>query len=102
MSSTRFIIVTSLSGLAALVILLQVIFGYKEGNDERQLQQLDATLQQGALYDTHLLQIAQRVAQVAQQTQDQQLKDLLERQHFQIRPSSASGAPAAPENSTTR
>jgi hypothetical protein len=94
MTYPRFLTLTTLSGVVALCILLQIVFVRLTQTDELRLQQTEAALQQGELCDTRLVQIAKRIAQVAQQQQDQQLKDLLTRQGFEMKPPAGSNAPA--------
>jgi hypothetical protein len=100
MSFARFVILTSLSGLIALCLLLQIVFARLTLADEVRVSRTEQALQEGETFQTRLVQIANRVAQLAQQQQDQSLKDLLTRQGFQIKqPAAASTAPAssAPE-----
>lgn len=99
MSFPRFVILTSLSVVIALCIFLQVIFVRNAQVDEVQVQRTEAALQQGELFQTRELEIAKRIAQVAQQQQDQALKDLLARQGFPMR--QPAGAPAAPTPSAS-
>jgi hypothetical protein len=98
MSFLRFVILTSLSAIIALCILLQIIFVRLAQADGVRVAQTEQALQQGELCQTRLVEIAKRVAQVAQQQQDQSLKDLLARQGFQIKQQAA--APAAAPAST--
>jgi hypothetical protein len=96
MNRLQFIIVTSLSGVIAFCIFLQIILVRISANDDQRARDAQAKLQQGQLCFTRLQQIAGRIAQVAQQQDDQQLKDLLQRQNIQIKPNAAaSGTPAA-------
>lgn len=95
MNRLQFIIVTSLSGVIAFCIFLQIVLVRISANDDQMARDDQAKLQQGQLCFTRLQQIAGRIAQVAQQQDDQQLKDLLQRQNIQIKPApAASNAPA--------
>jgi hypothetical protein len=97
MNRVQFIIVTTLSGIVALCIFLQIIFVRLLGSDQTRLRDTEQAMQSGQNDFTHLQQIATRVAQLAQQQNDQALKDLLARQNIQIKPGSDdanSGAPA--------
>lgn len=95
MSFPRFIVLISLSGLVALGTLLQIFFAGEEQSSNQKLQRTEAALQQGQLCETQLVGIAKRVAQLAQQQQDQSLKDLLTRQGFTIKqPASTPAAPS--------
>jgi hypothetical protein len=102
MNRVQFIIVTTLSGIVALCIFLQIIFVRLLGSDQSRLRDTEQALQAGQNDFTHLQQIATRVAQLAQQQNDQALKDLLARQQIQIKANpddanaSAPAAPAAP------
>ena len=97
MNRLQFLILTSLSGVIAFCILFQIVFVRMAQADELRLKQTEESLQQGQLFLNHLQQIASRVAQVAQQQQDQNLKDLLTRQGIQFRPpaNSSSTTPAS-------
>jgi hypothetical protein len=106
MSYLRFIILTALSTVVALCILLQIVLVRAVQADDLRLKQTEADLQQGQGCFTRLQQIATRVGQVAQQQQDQGLKDLLARQNIQIRapapaPAPAPTTPSAPSASST-
>jgi len=100
MNRLEFTIVTCLSGVIALCIFLQIIFVRFSAADELRLRQTDDTLQQAQQFYTHSRQIAQRIAQVAQQQNDPALKDLLTRQNITIK-SDTNAAPAAPEAPST-
>ncbi len=106
MNRIQFIIVTILSGVVALCIFLQIIFVRLSAADETRLRQIGEALQEGQSDFDHLQQIATRVAQLAQQQNDDQLKDLLVRQNIQIKDNATAGAaaataPSTPESSTT-
>ena len=92
MNRLQFIIVTSLSGVIALCIFLQIIYVSVSSNDDVRARTAQASLQQGQLCFTRLQQIAGRIAQVAQQQNDQDLKDLLQRQNIQIKPNATTTA----------
>jgi hypothetical protein len=51
---------------------------------------------EGQSFDLHVRQVAARIYQVSQQTQDQGLKDLLTRQQITIAPSTDSTSTAQP------
>jgi hypothetical protein len=96
MNRLQFIIVTSLSAVIALCIFLQIILVRISATDDQRAREAQASIQQGQLCLNRLQQIAGRIAQVAQQQDDQALKDLLTRQNIQIKP-----APAADTTTTT-
>lgn len=93
MTRLQFIIVTSLSAVIALCIFTQIILVRVSANDDQRARVAQASVQQGQLCFNRLQQIAQRIAQVAQQQNDQQLKDLLTRQHIEVK--SGASTPAA-------
>ena len=96
MNRLQFLIVTILSGIVALCIFLQIIFVRLLGADQSRLRDTEQALQAGQNDFTHLQQIATRVAQLAQQQNDEALRDLLARQNIQIKanPDEATSAPA--------
>ena len=107
MNRVQFLIVTTLSGIVALCIFLQIIFVRLLGADQSRLRDTEQALQAGQNDFNHLQQIATSVAQLAQQQNDQALRDLLARQQIQIKapdqgnasapaPAPAAPAPAAP------
>jgi hypothetical protein len=96
MNRVQFIIVTTLSGIVALCIFLQIIFVRLLGSDQARLRDTEQALQAGQADFTHLQQVATSIAQLAQQQNDQALKDLLVRQQIQIKaPDEANSAPPA-------
>jgi len=94
MNRIQFIVVTTLSGIVAICIFLQIIFVRLAAADELRLRQYGEALQEGQSDFEHLQQIATRVAQLAQQQNDDQLRDVLTRQNIQIKdnPNGAAGA----------
>jgi HAMP domain-containing protein len=98
MNRIQFLIVTILSGIVALCIFLQIIFVRLLGADQSRLRDTEQALQAGQNDFTHLQQIATRVAQLAQQQNDEALRDLLARQNIQIKanPDAATSTPPAP------
>jgi hypothetical protein len=101
MNRLQFIIVTSLSGVIALCIFVQIILVRMSATDELNVQKAQATLQQGQLCYTRLQQIAGRVAQLAQSQNDQVLKDLLTRQNITIKPPGSDGSAPAGASAPT-
>jgi hypothetical protein len=95
MNRLQFTILVSLSGVIALCLLLQVIFSRMSSSNENRLQNLEAKLQDGQLCLTHWKQIATWTGQLAQQQNDQALKDVLTRQGLQIK-QNTNAAPEAP------
>ena len=101
MNRVQFIIVTTLSGVVALCILLQIIFVRLSAADELKLRQVSAALQEGQTDFDHLQQIATRVGQLAQQQNDDQLRDVLKRQNIQIKGPATNAAPTPTTTGTT-
>lgn len=102
MNRVQFIIVTALSGLVAFCILLQIIFVRISAADELQLRSINVALQEGQADLDHLQQVATRTAQVAQQQNDDQLRELLTRQNIQVKapPSSTTTQPSTTTTAT--
>jgi hypothetical protein len=96
MNRIQFIVVTTLSGIVALCIFLQIIFVRLSAADEMRLRQYGEALQEGQSDFDHLQQIATRVAQLAQQQNDDQLRDLLTRQNIQIKDNTNAATAVAP------
>jgi hypothetical protein len=99
MNRVQFIIVTTLSGIVALCIFLQIIFVRLLGADQARLRDTEQALQAGQNDFNHLQQIATSVGQLAQQQNDQALRDLLARNDIQIKANpddSNASAPAPP------
>jgi hypothetical protein len=95
MNRIQFIALTSLSGVIAFCLLLQVIFSRMSASDGDRLRTLEAKLQDGQLCVTHWKQMVTWTGQLAQQQNDQALKDLLGRQGLQIKQPQGTNAPAA-------
>jgi DNA-binding protein H-NS len=97
MNRIQFLIVTILSCFVALCIISQLCLSWSLTSKETSLRQTEAALQQGEADANHLQQIATRIAQLAQQQNDEQLRDLLTRQNIKINNGgSTNAAPAAP------
>jgi HAMP domain-containing protein len=96
MNRVQFLIVTILSGIVALCIFLQIIFVRLLGADQSRLRDTEQALQAGQNDFTHLQQIATRVAQLAQQQNDEELRNLLTRQNIQIKANPDEAAPGTP------
>ncbi len=96
MTRTQFLVLTSLSALVAALFLLQIAIMRLAQGDQSRLLQARAVISQGQACDQRMRQLATRVYQVAQQTQDPGLKDLLTRQQIVISANPAADAAAAP------
>ena len=88
MNRTEFLIVTSLSGLVAILLILQIVFARMANVEQTRVMQAQQFVNQGQVCLKNLQQLALRTAQLSQQTGDQGLKDLMARQQISI------GAPA--------
>jgi len=100
MNRTYFWILTCMGSLIALLLILQIIFVRMTNYDQALLLERQQFINQGEQSEVHLRQLAARIYQVSQQTQDQGLKDLLVRQQITITPNTdgstnADSTPAA-------
>jgi len=89
-----------MGSLIALLLILQIIFVRMTNYDQALLLERQQFINQGEQSEVHLRQLAARIYQVSQQTQDQGLKDLLVRQQITITPNTdgstnADSTPAA-------
>jgi hypothetical protein len=99
MKPLHFWISISLSALVALFLLLQAIFTTQAQRAQAEVARAQETISQGQACETRWRQLATRIYQVGQQTQDQALKDLLTRQGINVRVATnapSATAPAAP------
>ena len=96
MNRTYFWTLTCLSSLIAVLLILQIFFVYLTKRDQVLLIQRQQIVNEGQAYDLHVRQVAARIYQVSQQTQDQGLKDLLTRQQISIAPSADGSTNAEP------
>jgi hypothetical protein len=92
MNRIQFLTVTGLSGLVALLLLLQIVFVKMEQADQLRLMERNQIVSQGQACQNSLKQLVLRIYQVSQQTQDPSLKDLLARHQISITPNQAQGA----------
>jgi len=99
MNRTYFWILTCLSSLIALLLIFQIILIRITTYDQSLLAQKQQFVNQGQQCEIRMRQLATRIYQVSQQTQDQGLKDLLTRQQITITPptdSTTNSEPIAP------
>jgi hypothetical protein len=88
-----------LTGLASLVLLLLVghIFLVRQANfEQNRLAQAQQIVNQAQSFQGNLKQLAVRIFQDSQKTQDPGLKELLERQQIKYTPSSETNETALP------
>lgn len=96
MNRTSFWILTYLSSVIAILLILQIIFVRITTYDQARLVQRQQLVSEGQSFDLHVRQVAARIYQVSQQTQDQGLKDLLTRQQITIAPNTDATTNAQP------
>ncbi len=85
----------SLSSLIALLLLLQIVFVRITSADQVQLLKRQQLISQGQQSDRSVRELAARIYQLSQQTNDTALKDLLTRQQITITPPSDASTNAA-------
>jgi hypothetical protein len=85
MNRIQFWILIAGSSLVVVLLLLQSLFAHRIQFSQGQAMRAQEVVAQGRSCDTRLRQLLYRIGQVAQQTQDQALKDLLTRQGFTIK-----------------
>jgi hypothetical protein len=104
MNRIQFWVLTGLSSVVVLFLILQVIFVRMAQYEQARVMAARQVIQEGQQCDVRLRQLAGRVYQLSQQTQDAGLKDLLTRQQITVTPPPASGdgsSTPSPEPMTT-
>jgi hypothetical protein len=112
MNRVQFAIVVALSSLVVVFLFLQAVFAKLAQHAQLRIVAAQQVIQEGQACEGRRRQLAIRVYQVIQQTNDQALKDILLRQGITVKaaPASSSGAsapassyetPAAPPSSYT-
>ena len=100
MNRIQFWTLIALSGLVVVLLLAQVLLVRQSNFEQNRLALAQQALSQGQAFQGNLKQLAMRIVQVSQQTNDQALKDLLARQQITFTPTantdsgSSSSAPA--------
>jgi hypothetical protein len=94
MNRIQYYILLGGSGAVVLLLLFQAVFNRQAQYSQSRLMAAQAMVNQNQSYIAMLHQLAGHIYQVSQQTQDQQLKDLLTRQHIIVRVGSQ--APPSP------
>ncbi len=84
MNRNQFWILVGLSSLSALCVVLQIVFVQMAQFDQARLLAAERIVAEGRSSDATARQLIGRIYQVAQQTSDQGLKDLLVRQHINV------------------
>lgn len=105
MNRIQFFILTSLSGLVALLLVLNIFLVRSTNFEQNRLAAAQQVVTQGQAFEGNLKQLAIRIFQDSQKTQDPGLKEILDRQQIKFTPnadnsggtdnSSATPAPAA-------
>jgi hypothetical protein len=100
MNRIQFFILIGLSSIVVLLLLGHIYLVRKVGIDQAILNQAQQRVNQGQSYQSNLKQLAVRIYQDSQKTQDQGLKDLLARQQITYNPT-PEGASAPDSSSST-
>jgi hypothetical protein len=100
MNRPQFWILTIGSCLAVVFFVAQDITTHEMEKSQVRLIQARQFVNQNQAYMNFLNRLAATVYQVAQQTQDQPLKDMVTRHHIVYRPPDTNAAPAAPAASS--
>ena len=117
MNRIQFFVLTGLSSLVVLLLLGLVILQHMQMRatnvaiaEQGRIAQAQQVIQQAQVFQGNLKQLAVRIFQDSQKTQDPGLKELLERQQIKYTPASETNstetpaipAPAVPSSPTTR
>lgn len=89
MNKIQFWVLTALSIFIVVILGLQIVLLRMANYDQARVAQAQQIIQEGQACDVRVRQLAARIYQVAQQTQDQGLKDLLTRQQITLAPQPA-------------
>ena|SRR5476651_1029614 len=87
MNRIQFFVLTGLSSLVALFLIGHIFLVRQTNFEQNRLAAAQQVVSQGQALKGNLQQLALRVYQDSQKTQDQGLKDLLTRQQIQYTPS---------------
>ena len=101
MNRVQFWILLSASSLIVILLLLQLFFARSSAYQQARLLQAQQVVNDGRTCEVRVRELAQRIYQVSQQTQDQGLKDLLARQNITVTGGASSSAPAPAPVGTT-
>jgi len=89
MNRIQFWILNGLAGLLIVLFILQIVLVRSAIYEQNQVALAQQALQQGQAFQGNLKQLAMRIVQVSQQTNDQGLKDILARQQITFTPQGA-------------
>jgi hypothetical protein len=102
MNRIQFWILTSFSILVVLLLVGQVVLGRLTDNARLRVAAAQQVIGQGEASQSMLKQLAARIYQDAEKTQDPGLKDLVSREQISFNPSNAnSGGTSSPESSSS-
>jgi hypothetical protein len=91
MNRIQFFVLTGLSSLVVLLLIGHILLVRQVGIDQSILNQAQQRVNQGQAFQGNLKQLAVRIFQDSQKTQDQGLKDLLTRQQITYNPAPQGG-----------
>ncbi len=98
MNRIQFWSLNALSGLVVVLLLAQILLVRQSNFEQNRLALAQQAVTQGQAFSGNLKQLALRIVQVSQQTNDQALKDLLARQQISFTPNADSGSGSAPSS----
>jgi hypothetical protein len=107
MNRIQFFILTGLSSLVLLLLIGHIFLVRQTNFEQNRLAAAQQAINQGQVFQGNLKQLAVRIFQDSQKTQDQGLKDLLARQQITYNPapegeqSVPSTSPTSPTSATT-
>jgi|ERR1700677_1956752 len=105
MNRIQFFVLLGLSSLVVLLLISQVVLAHQVAAGQLKLAQAQQQINQAQVFQGDLKQLAVRIFQDSEKTQDQALKDLLKRQQITYTPGQANGssssAPSSPAPALT-
>jgi hypothetical protein len=102
MNRIQFFVLTGLSSLVLLLLLGHIYLVHTVSFDQGQLNAVQQRVTQAQSFQENLKQLAVRIYQDAQKTQDPGLKELLDRQQIKYTPAASTNSAdtSAPANPT--
>ncbi len=100
MNRIQFLVLTTLSGLVALLLVLNIFLVRWTNFEQNRLAAAQQVVTQGQAFEGNLKQLAIRILQDSQKTQDPGLKEILDRQQIKFTPN-ADGSAAGDNSSVT-
>ena len=97
MNRIQFFVLTGLSSLVVLLLIGHIFLTRQNNFEQNRLAAAQQAINQGQAFQGNLKQLAVRIYQDSQKTQDQGLKDLLARQQitYSTTPEGSTNAPEA-------